>query len=439
MRDKIEDVNKVRERDRARETERKKERREKRKRSKSPSPRRENSPPAKAASGNLVKEGCEVGDEFISRKDFKLFVERNDAQFERLEALLVKQKGDEQARSPITSAPGVASTSQSQHQSSRDTVAEQGSRQLEPGTSRPEGRQSPPPLIHPHALSDYGDSDHEMDEQDDFQSLNNAMFSAPNMSMDTAILDGISSFFTENEERGDDVSEKVASAISKALEGNNMKKEDLEKILEKYLVPKNITNLRVPKVKEEVWDFLQTNTKQRDLRDREAINMVVKSMAITSKLLDITFLAQSKNENIKPSDIFDALADQAKIEACTFHELNDQRKNKIRPFFRSQFKKLCKTKNKTNEFLFGESLAEEVKAIKETASVIDNIQGVVSRPGNAHRRGQFPQHPSATTHHNKRGSKPAWKVTQPQQKKGMPNYPTQKRGSFPKHKRKFHQ
>ena len=143
LKDKMEDVNKVRERDRARETERK--RREKRKRSKSPSPRRENSPPAKATSGNLVKEGCEVGDEFISRKDFKLFVERNDAQFERLEALLIKQKGDEQARSPITSAPGVASTSQSQHQSSRDTVAKQGRRQLKPGTSRPEGRQSPPP------------------------------------------------------------------------------------------------------------------------------------------------------------------------------------------------------------------------------------------------------------------------------------------------------
>ena len=72
--------------------------------------------------------------------------------------------------------------------------------------------------------------------------------------------------------------------------------------------------------------------------------------------------------------MFDALADKTKIEATTFHELNEQRKNKIQPFFRYQFKKLCKNKNKTNEFLFGESLSEEVKAIKETTSVIDNPQ-----------------------------------------------------------------
>ena len=441
----------TKERERARETERKKEKKEKRKRSKSPSPRRESSPPPQLKCGKPVDEGCEVGmDEFISKRDFEQFkhqfTQQHNAQFERLEALLSQQLVNQTGHF-ITSTPGVASSSQSHPLSKRhkphndagtsntSSAGQQGPNQLEPGPSRPAERQSPPPLLRPHVISD-SDTDDEEDSNDGFNALNRAMFSPPVMSTDTSVLDSISSCFIENEERGDDISDKVASAVQTALEGDAIRKEELEKIFDNYLVPKNINNLRVPRVKEEVWEFLPTNTKTRDLKDREIVNMVVKSMAITSKLLDITFSAQSKNELIKPSEIFNALADKTKIEATTFHELNEQRKNKIQPFFRYQFKKLCKNKNKTNEFLFGESLSEEVKAIKETASVIDNIQGITGQPGNAFRRGRFnPRNPPATTHHNKRGSKPMWKA---QQKKGLPHQ-SQRKGGFPKYKRKFHQ
>ena len=54
------------------------------------------------------------------------------------------------------------------------------------------------------------------------------------MSTDTSVLDSISSCFIENEERGDDISDKVASAVQTALEGDAIRKEELESWWDPY-------------------------------------------------------------------------------------------------------------------------------------------------------------------------------------------------------------
>ena len=424
IKDLFDDISNKKERDGARETKRETDKNRKRKRSTSPvrhRPGNADKASLKASTSGNQDEGCEPSDEFITKKQFSEFAaaltEQQEALFSNLSNHITRQLKS------ITSPRGSPMPKHTKHHHSH-TDSNPAIDHTQPGHSRQTDSPSHCPELTHTMSSDNSDSESEDDARDPFRSLKDTMLQTSRPSA----LDDISSFFTEEEQWGDEVSEKVATAFKMALNGKG-RKDELKNITNKHLTPKNIENLRVPKIKEEVWEFLPKRTIIRDSEDQKVVNLLVRSMSITARLLDMTFSAHSSNSSLDPKDMFELLADKTKIETATFNCVNEARRNKLKPFFKEQFKKICVKKSNSNEYLFGETLADDVKAIKETSSMMDNITGMTSSAGNGQRRGQsaptlnFP----ARRYHKKKG-------TIASHKGGHQSY----KSSNQKHKKSYH-
>lgn len=111
-----------------------------------------------------------------------------------------------------------------------------------------------------------------------------------------------------------------------------------------------------------------------DVSMQKLVGISTKLITITAKLLDKVAKKSKEGGQLTIEEVQPLLTDLLRLGAALFTDLNQRRRSAIKPHLRNNFKKLCKPQTYTsNEFLFGDSLSEEVKNIGDTMKLCHQV------------------------------------------------------------------
>ncbi|XP_071955992.1 uncharacterized protein [Antedon mediterranea] len=135
---------------------------------------------------------------------------------------------------------------------------------------------------------------------------------------------------------------------------------------QKYPKPINCQNLLVPRVNPLIWENLTPNVQNLDLKIQKCQKPLVKGLVAFLRSADeLPTLTKTQEDSVA-------------LLASAHFELNQLRKELIKPDLNARYTHLCKTRVKTTEWLFGNNLHKAVKELEEeqkTVGVMKNRQG----------------------------------------------------------------
>lgn len=186
-------------------------------------------------------------------------------------------------------------------------------------------------------------------------------------------LKDLEEFFNLPQAHGEKLEESIAPVINNGINAV-MNKAKIKTVMERHLCPENTPNLRVPSVNPQVWRMLPAHSKTRDVGMQKTQLLVVKNLIITSKLLNVVAIANKAKNKIETSEITPLVTDLLRIGSALFADLSQNRKDAIRPNINNEFQQLCKpTANSSTEFLFGDTLMDDVKTIGDTLRLTKTV------------------------------------------------------------------
>ena len=151
-----------------------------------------------------------------------------------------------------------------------------------------------------------------------------------------------------------------------------LKKEKFDNVIKDNLPPKNLENLEPTKVNPEVWRKISHKSKSFDLKLQQVQSLILKSMIITTKNLDMLYQAKIKNtvdwKEIAKSSI-KLCADTAMILGKVNYDLLSIRRMQIMPELNYGYRQLSFDQGDHAKLLFGDDLPKQIKEISETNKV----------------------------------------------------------------------
>ncbi|XP_072039389.1 uncharacterized protein [Amphiura filiformis] len=208
--------------------------------------------------------------------------------------------------------------------------------------------------LHDHAISDseYNDEDEPSgstvgtaveSKKGDVNDIDKSNTTASGSQVDTEGMDiGFAQRFAIPLEEGEPIRQKTANAVS-CLMVSDMAEEAKTKAYDRYQKPKNCPTLRVPK----------------DVKIQNAMKPMVKGL-----------IAMAKTP--KPSqEQEEGLA----LIAHAYFEMNNLRKELIKPELNKRYVHLCKPTVKPTEWLFGDQLSKTVKDLDEEQKAAGVMRG----------------------------------------------------------------
>ena len=162
-------------------------------------------------------------------------------------------------------------------------------------------------------------------------------------------------------EEGEPIRPKTAKALE-CLMVSTMSEEARNKAYDKHIKPKNCATLLVPKVNPPIWENLSTTTRSRDVKIQGVMKPMVKGLIAIAKTPKPTMEQE------------EGLA----LVAHAFYEMNNLRKDLIKPELNKRYVHLCKPTVRPTEWLFGDQLSKTVKDLDEEQKAVGVMRGRTS-------------------------------------------------------------
>lgn len=133
-------------------------------------------------------------------------------------------------------------------------------------------------------------------------------------------------YFEDEQEVGDDIPAEIAQLANSVL--RSKPREEKVKIMKnKHKRPKNVENLQVPKINEQLWHQLKRDTKLYDYAMQKSQQTLCHALVPTLRLM------QNVKQNGATSDTTELVTDIFKILAQGVVQSNDSREKKSRKIF----------------------------------------------------------------------------------------------------------
>lgn len=192
----------------------------------------------------------------------------------------------------------------------------------------------------------------------------------------------------------DPLNEGVAKLFLDLLDSTSDKKL-MDRLKEQYKTPQNSPRLCVPKVNPELWSALESRSSlatEHSLYNSE--EPIVCTMIIIARLVE---MLSKWSKDLPPefsAGMMNLLSDGAAAITMSVRDMNQRRKNNMKPQLAPDIQAICSSHVKTTEFLFGDNLTEEIKRARSSAHVVKPRYIVRGRfqpytRGNFSGRGQF--------------------------------------------------
>ena len=228
----------------------------------------------------------------------------------------------------------------------------------------------------------YLPADSEASENIDFDSVMQNIFkSSPMESSNPPVIDCevhefLSSIMDEYGDE-DNTNKPVSSQIAKLVDKTLVSKMTKDKVKEKTSAqkrPQNCELLTITRVNPEIWGKMKPATKAFDIKLQRIQNCTVKGISSIMKALDL--LIKTKNQQ-EPSiqvlgELSRMIGDSLPSLCLGNYQLNLRKRELIKPDLNKQFEALTSTAP-VSKFLFGDSLADQVKEIVNTNRLLEGL------------------------------------------------------------------
>ena len=180
----------------------------------------------------------------------------------------------------------------------------------------------------------------------------------------------------KKEETGSRVNAELASVVN-AMVKEGLPEEKLLEKLNKYHRPENCESLTKVRVNQSIWDHLTPAVRSQDVRLQKVQTSIFKGMCALTTMIDRCLddipLIQNGNNLLKSAT--DALAFFGNANS----ELNQRRRELIKPDLHDEYKHLCSSSLAITDQLFGDDLPKQVKELTEVNRVGKKLSTLTGR------------------------------------------------------------
>ncbi|ODM94400.1 putative enzymatic polyprotein, partial [Orchesella cincta] len=173
-------------------------------------------------------------------------------------------------------------------------------------------------------------------------------------------------------EFGTSIVPEIAESFNK-LARQTASKERMDSWKQTLRIPENCRNLIMPRINSEIWNMLPTRARQTDYQTQHLQQLNSQSLVALSKIAEKLFMSKSVMPTSLCQDLLRMTMDAASL-ACTLNqEFVTRRKQAIKPSLSKEAALLCNVPASStigSEYLFGENLAEQIKANRTAATII---------------------------------------------------------------------
>jgi len=175
---------------------------------------------------------------------------------------------------------------------------------------------------------------------------------------ESSILDYGNQLDIDSDVKGPKINEKVATVINK-LCLQRISQDQSKIIMKLHNTPENI-KVRLTKCEQSIWNQMPGKVRINDVKFQTTQAMLLSSINCQLKVSESLLKMKADKETI--TSCLDGLT----MAMTANFELNNRRRDSIKPQFKSEFAKgLCSSSNPADEFLFGGDTAKRVKEIAE--------------------------------------------------------------------------
>ena len=160
---------------------------------------------------------------------------------------------------------------------------------------------------------------------------------------------GFAAQFAGDPDIGDDIRGDVAIALNFAMV-TKLDEKSIQDLNDEYKCPQNCVSLEVPKVNPPIWDNLPSGTRSRDLKLQRVQKPLVKGLTAMAKACTDPCSTEQEHGFM--------------LLSTAYFELNQLRRDFIKPDLNPRFAHLCKPSNKVTKWLFGDDLGQKIKDIQ---------------------------------------------------------------------------
>jgi len=174
------------------------------------------------------------------------------------------------------------------------------------------------------------------------------------------------------QEFGPDLQADVAASIKRFFT-SRQPKETFDNYKTVNLVPLNCKELSVPKVNTEIWSTLSPKAKQIDYSHQLHQQKLSLAAVMSTKCTELIFSAGKKIEKDLRDRILRANLEVLAVLGDTMQDINQKRKNDIRPNLSHDIGSICST-SITTDWLFGENITEQLKVARSTSNALKSTE-----------------------------------------------------------------
>ncbi|XP_068745049.1 uncharacterized protein [Montipora capricornis] len=170
----------------------------------------------------------------------------------------------------------------------------------------------------------------------------------------------------KKEETGPRVNAELANVVN-AMVKEGLPEEKLQEKLNKYHRPENCESLTKVRVNQSIWDHLTPAVRSQDVRLQKVQTSIFKGMCALTTMINkcLDHIPSLQNGN----DLLQLATDALALFANANSELNQRRRELIKPDLHDEYKHLCSSSLAITDQLFGDDLPKQVKELTEVNRV----------------------------------------------------------------------
>ena len=140
--------------------------------------------------------------------------------------------------------------------------------------------------------------------------------------------------------------------------------------------PKNVENLKTPRVNNEIWRHLSRKIRNLDLKMSRTQSLMCKAIIPQLQLIDVIMKKQKPNEKLTGKEIAKFATDALKIMTFAYCDLSYRRREIIiQPGRNEDFQSLCSHDHPVTDNLFRDDLEKTVEGIVKSNKLGCKISG----------------------------------------------------------------
>lgn len=223
---------------------------------------------------------------------------------------------------------------------------------------------------------------------------------APDGDSDIDIED-INELFAEEDNVKPKVFDKLANNVHVCFR-KRIKKENRKELTNKYGRPENTKNLKVPKVKDILWDNTKHFSKKRDVQLSKLQS--VKCKAAIPIIENAQAIHENKSKQLSWNDTKQLFKDS--LNRCmdalllvgdAFTDINQMRRDILRKGLPKSYKTMCHpSKEVSTNWLFGDDLSKQLKDISVARTLAKSLKTAEDEDQNIPKYNKYP-----TAHYGK--------------------------------------